>query len=126
MTKDKKQNWFDGIDKENVEKGMAILPNFDLPIVKGEPMEFKILDEPYIVETPNSPYNDTMVKMKVSYRENIGEIIVPNSLKHSIAVSLAQLGKDFETANLTDYVMTVKQTKGNDGYNYYNCILRVG
>lgn len=120
----KEKNWYDDVKEEGVEKGIAILPNFDLPNVGAEPMEFLILDEPYVIDTPKSPHNDTMTKMKVEHNGSIGEIIVPKSLKHSIAVSLEQAGNNFKEAKLTGLTLLVKQTKGNDGFNYYNCLLR--
>jgi len=124
MSDKKKENWYSDVDKEGVEKGKAILPNFDLPNVGEEPKEFLILEEPYNIDTPNSNFNKTMTKVKVEYLSSIGEIILPKSLKHSICVGLEQMGKDFTNSDLKGITILVKQTKGNDGYNYYNCLVR--
>lgn len=124
MSTEKTKNWFDDVNESGVEKGKAILPNFDLPNVGGEPIEVSILAEPYVIDTPNSPHNKTMIKVKVEFNGSTGEIILPKSLRHSIAVSLEQMGREYKTAKLTGLTMIIKQTKGSDGFNYYNCLLR--
>lgn len=124
MSTTKKENWFSDLNQEGIEKGKEILPNFELPQVGESPRNFTILDEPFVIDTPNAPHNKTMTKVKVDCEGAIGEIILPKSLRHSIAVSLEQMGKDHTQTTLTGYVMEVSQTKGTDGYNYYNCVLR--
>lgn len=120
----KKENWFDDVDDDVVEKCSEIPTTFPLPKVDDEPIEYLILDEPFSIETPNSRYNKTAIKIPVSISGVEGEIFVPKSLKTNIAISLDKLGMDFRKSKLSGMILKIWMSKGNDGFEYYHCTIR--
>lgn len=115
------QNWFDSVNPESVEKGLAILPTFAMPN-ENETKTFTIRNNPYVIPTPNSPHNDSMVKMGVKFGDSDGEIILPNSLINNLAVEMKRRNMDY-SESLEGMTLEVSKVKGKDGYFYYHCNL---
>lgn len=121
----KEKNWFDNVDQKSVEKGIEILPNFDLPNVNEEPKEFLILGEPYVIDIPDGEFGNTMVKMKVEHNDMVGEITLSDNLKRNIAICLGQMDKDYKTANISGmYILIKKETNNKNKQQFYSCMLR--
>jgi len=119
-----KDNWFDDVEKETVDKGVEIPTTFQLPKLDEGSIEYEIIGEPFNIDTPESKYNKTASKLPVSLMGVKGEIFLPKSLKTNIAVSLEKMEKDFTKAKLNGMFITVWMQSGNDGFNYYHCSLR--
>lgn len=121
-TKKQEQEWDSDLNPESVENASEIPPTFPMPAL-GEEMVFVVDGEPYVIETPQSKYNKTAVKLAVKTGEgNIpGEIFLGKSLKFNYKTQLRRNGITPKEA--IGMHLRVRHIEGEDGNEYYNCLL---
>ena len=126
MPQKKIHNWFDDIEPESVEKATEFPPTFPLPKVGDGKMSYVIRGNPYLIDTPNSRFNKTAIKMPVSINGIDGEIFVPKSLATNIAIALKRIGYEFDSPKLDMEGMEITiwmESDTNTGFQYYHCII---
>ena len=82
-----KTSIFDDIDENSIEKAAEVLPRLVLPQPDDQPIDFKLVSEPEVVDVASRP-GETMTVIEAETNGVKGSLILPKSLRFNMATAL--------------------------------------